>query len=279
MATDARSIVITGCSSGIGRDAAFALKRRNWRVFATCRSASDCRKLEAEGFESLVIDYEDEESIGPAVATILERTGGTIDALFNNGAYAIPGAVEDLPRDAMRAIFEANVFGYLDLTNRLLPAMRRQGHGRIVNCSSVLGFTALSFRGAYVATKFALEGLTDSLRLELRGTPIKVVLIEPGPITTEFRRNSRPHFEKWIKWEASALRDRYESRFIPALYNDTPSRDPGERPPSSVTAKLVHALESRNPKPRYLVTRPTYMCAAIKRLLPTRMTDRILSRR
>lgn len=278
MTADARSIVVTGCSSGIGRDAAFALRNRNWRVFATCRSASDCRELEAEGFESLVIDYEDEDSIEAAAETILERTGGTIDALFNNGAYAIPGAVEDLPRDAMRAIFEANVFGYLDLTNRLLPAMRRQGHGRIVNCSSVLGFTALSFRGAYVSTKFALEGLTDTLRMELRGTPIRVILIEPGPIATEIRRNSRPHFEKWIKWEDSALRDKYESRFIPALYDDSPSRDFGELPPSSVTAKLIHALESPNPRPRYLVTTPTYICAAIKRLLPTRVSDRILGR-
>ena len=278
MTANARSIVVTGCSSGIGRDAAFALRRRDWRVFATCRSASDCRALEAEGFESLVIDYEDENSIEAAAGTILERTGGTIDALFNNGAYAVPGAVEDLPRDAMRAIFEANVFGYLDLTNRLLPAMRRQGHGRIVNCSSVLGFTALPFRGAYVSTKFALEGLTDTLRIELRGTPIRVVLIEPGPITTEIRRNSRPHFEKWIKWEDSALRDKYESRFIPALYDDSPSRDPGELPPSFVTAKLIHALESPNPRPRYLVTTPTYICAAIKRLLPTRVSDRILGR-
>ncbi len=278
MTDKTKSIVITGCSSGIGRDAAFALRERNWRVFATCRSESDCEKLRAEGFESLVIDYEDEATIEQGAATILERTGGTIDALFNNGAYAIPGAVEDLPRDAIRTIFEANVFGYLDLTNRLLPAMRQQGHGRILNCSSVLGFTALKFRGAYVATKFALEGLTDCLRLELRGTPIKVILIEPGPITTEFRRNSRPQFEKWIKWQDSAIRHRYEKALIPALYDDSTSRDFGELPASSVTAKLIKALESPNPSPRYYVTTPTYFCAAIKRLLPTRMSDRILAR-
>ena len=269
---------MTGCSSGIGHDAAHALSRRGWRVFATCRKAPDCRRLENEGLESFVLDHEDEASIRRAVDECLDRTGGTLDALFNNGAYAIPGAVEDLPRGALRAIFEANVFGYLDVITHVVPVMRRQGHGRIVNCSSVLGFTALPFRGAYVATKFALEGLTDTLRLELRHTPIKVVLIQPGPITTRFRVNSLPHFERWIQWQDSALRTIYETSIIPRLEVEELPPTFGELPPSRVTRKLVHALESRRPKPRYLVTTPTYLLAALKRVLTTRAMDRLLVR-
>ncbi len=273
-----KSILITGCSSGIGRDAAHTLSRRGWRVFATCRKAPDCRRLEDEGLESFVLDNEDETSIRRAVDECLNRTGGTLDALYNNGAYAIPAAVEDLPRDALRANFEANVFGYMDLIARVVPVMRRQGHGRIVNCSSVLGFVALPFRGAYVATKFALEGLTDTLRLELGSTPIKVILIQPGPITTRFRANSLPQFERWIQWQESALRPVYETRIIPRLREEDPAPDFGELPPSRVTRKLVHALESRRPKPRYQVTTPTYLLAALRRILTTRAMDRLLIR-
>ncbi|MDE2788798.1 MAG: SDR family NAD(P)-dependent oxidoreductase [Paracoccaceae bacterium] len=274
-----RTILITGCSSGIGEDAALTLSRRGWRVFATCRSPDDCRRLAEGGLESLVLDYDNEASIESAVAEILERTGGTLDALFNNGAFATPGAVEDLPRAALRAIYETNVFGYFDLINRVLPAMRRQGHGRIVNCSSVFGFSAFPFRGAYVSTKFALEGLSDTLRLELRGTAIKVILIRPGPITTLIRQNARPHFESWIRWKESPHRHLYEQIFVPRLYADSLPRDFGERPPSSVTRKLIHALESPNPGSHYHVTAPTYIVAAFKRLLPTRTVDWLLSRR
>ncbi|PKP79331.1 MAG: short-chain dehydrogenase, partial [Alphaproteobacteria bacterium HGW-Alphaproteobacteria-2] len=166
----AHSILITGCSSGIGHDAAQGLRARGWRVFATCRKEADCVRLRGDGFESFRLDYEDADSIAAAAEEALARTGGRLDALFNNGAYAVPGAVEDLPADALRAIFEANLFGWHDLTRRVIPAMRAQGHGRIVQCSSVLGFSALRWRGAYVATKHALEGLTDVLRLEMRDT-------------------------------------------------------------------------------------------------------------
>ena len=163
----ARSILITGCSSGIGLDAARGLKARGWRVFATCRQEADCDRLRAEGMESFRLDYADEASIAAAVEEVVQRTGGRLDALYNNGAFACPGAVEDLPRGALREIFETNLFGYHDLTRRVIPLMREQGHGRIVNCSSVLGLVGLTWRGAYVATKFAMEGLTDVLRIEL----------------------------------------------------------------------------------------------------------------
>ncbi len=272
-----KTILITGCSSGIGYDAAHALVGRGWRVFATCRQEADCKRLRGEGLESLRLDYEDETSIAAAADEVLERTGGTLDALFNNGAYAIPGAVEDLSRNALRAIFEANLFGWQDLTNRLIPVMRQQGHGRIVQCSSVLGFIPMQWRGAYVATKYALEGLSDVMRMELRDTGIHVALIEPGPIATDFRRNARKQFERWIRWEESALADLYRNRLLKRLYDESGQKDRFELPPSAVTRKLVHALESPRPHPRYFVTTPTYVANLIRRLLPTRLSDMILS--
>ena len=271
-----RTILITGCSSGIGLDAARTLKSRGWRVFATCRQQGDCDRLIAEGLESFVLDYADEASIETAVTKTLMRTGGKLDALFNNGAFACPGAVEDLPRGALRAIFEVNLFGYHDLTRRLIPTFRAQGHGRIINCSSVLGLVGTKWRGAYVATKFAMEGLTDVLRLEMEGTGIDIILIEPGPIGTLIRQNAIPHFEKWIDWENSARRDEYAS-LLNRLYK-AGGPDRWELPASAVTAKLIHALESPRPKPRYYVTVPTYLSGTLKRLLPTRLLDRVLAR-
>jgi NAD(P)-dependent dehydrogenase (short-subunit alcohol dehydrogenase family) len=269
-----RSILITGCSSGIGHHAAHALADRGWQVFAACRREDDCARLRDEGLAAPLIDYEAPETIASGLAAVLSATGGRLDALFNNGAYAIPGLVEDLPTDALRAIFEANLFGWHDLTRRVVPVMRAQGHGRIIQNSSVLGFAAMPWRGAYNATKFALEGLTDTLRLEMAGTGIHVVLIEPGPITSRFRANAATQFERWIDWRASARRTDYETQ-MDKLYSDAKARF--ERPPGAVTAALIRALEARHPRARYRVTVPTTLGAAIKRTLPTRLSDRILS--
>ena len=273
----AKSILITGCSSGIGRDAAHGLAARGWRVFATCRGQADCERLRGEGLESFVLDYADDATIKSAVAECLSRTGGTLDAVFNNGAYAIPGPVEDMPREALRAIFETNLFGYHDLTRQIIPVMRAQGHGRIVNCSSVLGLVAYRWRGAYNATKFALEGLTDTLRLEMRGTGIHVILIEPGPIATDFRKNAVKQFEKWIDWENSARVDEYRASLLDQLYKGSESST-FELQADAVTAKLIHALESPHPKPRYFVTTPTYIANILRRVLPTTWLDRVVSR-
>ena len=273
----ARSILITGCSSGIGLDAARGLVARGWRVFATCRQEADCERLRGEGLESFRLDYADEASIAAAVDEVRARTGGTLDALFNNGAYACPGAVEDLPRAALRAIFEVNLFGYHDLARRVIPMMRAQGHGRIVNCSSVLGLVGMTWRGAYVATKFAMEGLTDVLRIEMRGSGIKVILIEPGPIATKIRENAIPHFEKWIDWRASARADDYAA-LLGRLYEPAAKKDTFELQPAAVTAKLVRALDARHPKARYFVTTPTYLMAFARRILPTRALDWLIAR-
>ena len=275
--TGRRAILITGCSSGIGLDAARTLAARGWRVFANCRKQEDCDRLSAEGLESFRLDYEDEGSATAAAAEALARNGGRLDALFNNGAYAIPGFIEDLPTDALRAIFEANFFGWHALTRAVLPAMRTQGHGRIVQCSSVLGFSAVRWRGAYVATKFALEGYSDALRLELRGLPIHVSLIEPGPIATRFNPNALAQFERWIDPDASARRG--ELAQIAARYRRgeaAPNRF--ELPPAAVTRKLIHAVESPRPKARYYVTTPTYVVAALKRLAPRAALDWLMAR-
>jgi NAD(P)-dependent dehydrogenase (short-subunit alcohol dehydrogenase family) len=272
-----RSILITGCSSGIGLDAARGLKARGWRVFATCRQEADCERLRGEGLESFALDYGDENSIASAVEMVKERTGGTLDALYNNGAFACPGAVEDLPRGALRAIFETNLFGYHDLTRRVIPMMRAQGHGRIVNCSSVLGLVGMKWRGAYVSTKFAMEGLTDVLRIEMKGTGIEVILIEPGPITSRIRENAVPHFEKWIDWEASARAPEYKG-LLHRLYEAKTKPDAFELPASAVTKKLIHAVESRRPRPRYYVTTPTWLMGAARRVLPTRALDWLIAK-
>ena len=271
-----RAILITGCSSGIGYDAAHTLHKRGWRVFASCRAEADCTRLQAEGLESFVLDYEDPASVDAAVAEVLERTGGRLDALFNNGAYAIPGPVEDLSREAMTAIFNANVLGWHDLTARLIPVMRAQGHGRIVQCSSVLGLVSMPWRGAYNATKFAVEALSDAMRVELQGSGIHVSLIEPGPIPTDFRKNAVAQFERWVDWKSSA-RDDYESRLLKKLYSGSEGAF-FELPARAVTKKLIHAIESPRPKRRYFVTVPTYLMDFARRVLPAAVMDRLMAR-
>lgn len=272
-----RTILISGCSSGIGYAAAHTLRERGWKVFASCRQTRDCERLAAEGFDAPQLDYTDASSIAAALDHVIEQTGGTLDALYNNGAHATPGAVEDLPTDALREIFESNFFGWHELTRKIIPVMRAQGHGRIIQCSSVLGLVTMPWRGAYNSTKFALEGLTDTLRIELRDTPIHVTLIEPGPITSNIRANSIPHFERWIDWKSSARKAQYESALLDRLYT---ARGPDrfELPPQAVVDRLIHALEADRPRPRYYVTTPTRISGILKRILPTRALDWVLSR-
>jgi len=273
----AKSILITGCSSGIGYDAAHQLRSRGWRVFASCRALSDCDRLRSEGFDSPHLDYEKPETIKTAVAEVLATTGGTLDALFNNGAYGIPGLIEDLPPDALRTILEANLIGPHDLTRQVIPVMRAQGGGRIINCTSVLGFVAYPWRGAYIATKYAFEGLTDTLRHEMRGTPIHVSLIEPGLIATKFGENSAKQFERWIDWKNSARADDYHGTLLAKAGGRKP-HSKLEAPASDVTAKLIHALESPRPRPRYRITRLANVAYLLKRLLPTRGSDWVISK-
>lgn len=273
--TEIKTILITGCSSGIGYDAAHTLHKRGWQVFATCRKQSDCNRLEEEGLTSFLIDYENQKTIDSGFDKAMTLSGGSLDVLFNNGAYAIPAAVEDMPTEALRQIFEANFFGWHHLSRKALAVMRQQGHGRILQNSSVLGFAALRFRGAYIATKFALEGLSDTLRLECHGSGISIVLIEPGPITTRIRENSIPHFEHWISWKNSALANTYESFLIPRLVGKRVKKDKFELPPSAVSKCVIHACESQSPRIRYRVTTATKLMYLLKRLLPSRIMDMV----
>lgn len=277
MTAEQKTILITGCSSGIGYDAAHRMKEEGWRVLATCRKPEDVERLISEGFESFVLDYSNETSVAEGAQQALTLTDGKLDALFNNGAFASPGAVEDLPRGAFREIFETNVFGQFQLISALLPAMRANGGGRIVNNSSILGFIAQPFRGAYTSTKYAMEGLTDTLRLENMNSNLHFILIEPGPVSSMIRQNSIPHFERWVDWENSAHKDTYVSTWKPRLYDGTGAPDKWELPASAVSDKLLAALTAKNPHPRYFVTKPTYIMNVLRRILSTRLMDKVLS--
>ncbi len=268
-----KSVLITGCSSGIGRTLALGLHARGYRVFATVRQAKDMAGLIALGLESLTLDLVSSESIQLAVEEMLARTQGKLYALINNGAYGQPGAVEDLTRDALRKQFETNLFGTQELTNRLLPVMRAQNEGRIIQISSILGIIALAYRGAYTATKYALEALSDTLRLELTGSNIHIALIEPGPITSRFRENAYQAFLANIEREHSA-HSAYYRQVEQRLAGNKPL--PFTLPPEAVLEKTLHALEARRPRVRYAVTFPTHLFAVLRRFLPARTLDRLL---
>lgn len=269
---DDRSILITGCSSGIGYACAHGLKRRGWRVLATARKPDDIRHLEGEGLEVLYLDYAEPDSIAAAAEEALGRTEGKLTALFNNGGYGQPGAAEDVPVKVLRAQFEANFFGWHNLTRRVIPAMRAQGRGRIVQCSSCLGLVSLKYRGAYNASKFALEAMSDAMRQELAGTGVSVCLIEPGPIHSRFQAHALAAYRANINLENSAHAETYKRR-IASMEEDSPSR--WKLGPEAVLKKLVHAVESPRPKPHYYVTVPTWLLALGRRFLTTRALDRL----
>lgn len=271
-----RAILITGCSTGIGYTVAHGLRSRGWRVLATARKAEAVARLQAEGFEAFRLDLDDSASIHAAVEAVLAATGGRLDALFNNGGFGQVGAVEDLTRDALRAQFETNLFGWIELTNRLIPVLRQQGHGRIVFNSSVLGYAAFAYRGAYVGAKFALEGMADTLRQELHGTGIHVSLVEPGPIVSRFRDNCLPHFLRHIDWQGSVHRREYEGQMA-RLQKPGPAA-PFTLPPEAVLDKVIHALESPRPRARYPVTVPSHVFGWLRRVLSSRWMDWVLLR-
>ncbi len=276
MEMDKKSVLITGCSSGIGLCVAKALHHLGYRVFATARKSKDVEKLNTMGLESLQLDLDDSASIQSAVKEVLERTNGTLDVLFNNGAYGQAGAVEDISRDVLRKQLETNVLGWHELTNLILPVMLEQGSGRIIQNSSVLGFVALKFRGAYSASKYAIEGLSDTLRQELLGTNIYVSLIEPGPIESQFRANSFAAYKENINKENSRFKKEYEA--TEKRLGKKGAAVPFTLPPEAVLKRVLHAIESKKPKPRYYVTTPTYLFGYLKRFVSVNLMDKILSK-
>ncbi|MBX4865223.1 SDR family oxidoreductase [Rhizobium sophorae] len=269
-----RTIVVTGCSSGIGAHCARSLKVDGWRVFATVRKPEDLPGLETEGIEAFLMDYARTETISDLVGAVLERSGGRIDALFNNGAYGQPGAVEDLSTATLRAQFEANFFGWHELTRQVIPPMRKRGQGRIVQCSSILGVVPYRYRGAYTASKFALEGLSITLRMELQGSGIHVSLIEPGPIATRFTANALAKIKEHIDLENSPHAVDY-IRQLARLDGSGPVNR-HKLGPEAVYSVLKHALNSKNPRPHYPVTTPAKQGMFLKRLLPADLFYRLM---
>ena len=270
-----RTIIVTGCSSGIGAHCARALKADGWRVFATVRRQADLAALEADGIETLLMDYTRPDTIAALVETVLDRTGGRLDALFNNGAYGQAGAVEDLGTDVLREQFETNFFGWHELTRRVIPVMRARGQGRIVNCSSILGLLPYRYRGAYTASKYALEGLTITMRMELEGSGIGVSLIEPGPITSRFTANALAKIREHVDLEGSVHAEQYR-RQLRRLEGGQASRH--KLGPEAVYDVLTHALTAPRPKPHYLVTKPAKQGAFLKRILPAALFYNLMRR-
>jgi NAD(P)-dependent dehydrogenase (short-subunit alcohol dehydrogenase family) len=272
---DTRTILITGCSSGIGLACAKGLKQRGYTVFATARKPEDVAMLENEGLQAIELDYRHSTSVQACAAEVAKRTDGKLYALFNNGAYGQVGAVEDISRQALEAQFAANVFGWHELTRACLPMLRANGQGRIIQCSSVLGLTAFKWRGPYNASKFAIEGLTDTLRLELRGSGIDVITINPGPIESHFIKNARAAFERNVDMTHSHYKSVFERQ------RERLARGGNTRfklPATAVLEKLIRALESNRPRAHYYVTTPTWIMAAARRLLPQRALDHLINR-
>jgi short-subunit dehydrogenase len=268
-----KTILITGCSTGIGRCIAEGLKAKNYNVIVTARKNEDIETLKQAGFDTVMLDLTDSKSIESAAEYVLNQSNGQLYGLVNNAAYGLTGAVEDLPIDALRHQFETNVFGTQHLTNLLIPAMRENNEGRIIQISSVLGFVTMKFRGAYCASKYALESLSDAMRHELADTQIKVCLIQPGPIKSEFRNNVVANFNKVIDKQNSIHNEAYNK-----MEGQAGNKVPFTLGPEAVLEKVIHALESEKPKARYCVTFPTYLFAFLKRILPGTFLDKILVR-
>ena len=268
-----RSVLITGCSTGIGFCLAKGLSEAGFHIIASCRDPKDETKIKALGVDVINLDLANSLSIRNAVKQTMDLSQGSIYGLINNGAYGQAGAIEDLNRDALRAQFETNVFGTMELTNLVLPKMRAQNEGRIVQISSVLGIVCLPYRGAYNASKYALEALTDTLRLELHDTDIKLSLIEPGPIESAFRKNSLARFYQYIDPEESVHKENYRAMKARLDRNENGRYT---LPPEAVLKVVAHALTSEKPKIRYPVTIPTKVMAPLKRLLPDKLMDKFL---
>ena len=268
------NIFITGCSTGIGYQCAKQLHEMGYKVIATCRQQDDVTRINNEGITCIQLDLANSQSIEFALKQVLLETDGKIDALFNNGAFGLPGAVEDLSREAMEYQFQTNVFGTQELTNAVVKIMRAQGYGKIIYNSSILGFAAMQYRGAYNASKFAIEGFADTLRLEIKQNNIQVSLIEPGPILSDFRKNAFEQFKRWISIDDSAHKDKYQA-MVNRLETVGPSA-PFTLGPEAVTKCVIHALQNDKAKIRYRVTVPTIVFAYLKRMLPTSWLDFLL---
>ena len=269
-----KSVLITGCSSGIGLCLAQGLKRKGYQVFATARNLKDVEQLKQQGFIAFALDLSSSKSINAAINAVFEKTND-LYGLIHNGAYGQVGALEDISRQALEAQFQTNVFGWHELTNLVLPKMKQNNEGRIIYLSSVLGFVAMPFRGSYNASKFAIEGLVDTLRLELANTNVQLSLIQPGPIESKFRINAYKAFMKYVDMEHSDYQSNYEKMIMRLQSDDLADFT---LPATSVLKCTEHALSAKRAKIHYRVTFPTKLFAILIRLLPARLMDKILNK-
>jgi short-subunit dehydrogenase len=269
-----KTILITGCSSGIGYDTAHYLHKNGYKVFATARKTEDVQRLKDEGLDTYLLDVTKPETISQTLREVLAQTDGKLYAVFNNAGYGQPGAVEDIPTDVLKEQFETNLFGLHEMTRQILPLMRAQGYGRIIQHSSVLGLIALRFRGAYNASKYAIEGLCDTLRLELDQEDIYVITINTGPVHSNFRKNATQKFYEHIEGKPSVFEEAYKKELLP--YEGKKKKDPFTKESDVVIANILKALEAHKPRPRYYNTLATHLLGGLKRLLPSALLDKIL---
>lgn len=266
-------ILITGCSSGIGHDAAIALSKRGHQVIASCRKEEDCEAFKAFNIDAVRIDVDSTESIRTGFAEVLEKTKGRLDVLINNAGFGQVGALEDLPRAVLSSQFETNVFGLIEMTQQVIPIMRKQKSGRIINVSSVLGFISMPFRGAYAASKYAVEGVCDTLRLELKASGIEVICIEPGPIVSRFRQNSIAATQN-IDKEKSVFKLQYQRELRD--YEQRKNNTLFTKSTQALIPSFIHAIEAKRPKARYRITFPAHFFSLMKRFLSTKALDGLI---
>ena len=271
-----QNILITGCSTGIGLETALTLKHNGYKVYASARQEIDVAYLQTLGLETFKIDVRNKEEISQALETILENDG-KLDAVFNNAGFGQPGAVEDLSTEVLKEQFETNVFGLHEVTTQAMKIFRAQGYGKIIQHSSVLGIISLKFRGAYNASKYAIEGLADTMRQELLGSDIYISSINTGPVTSKFRDNALKKFNENINIDDSYFTDMYKNELKVRLESEE-NNAPFNLPATSVANVVLEIMKSQKPNPRYYVTKATHILGFCKRILPTSLLDRLLNK-
>lgn len=271
-----KTILITGCSSGIGYYAAKKLNESGYQVFATARKISDVQKLINEGLDAYQLDVTDILSIEDTLDKILKKTNGKLYAVFNNAGFLQAGAIADLSQEMLLSQFATNVFGPFEITRRVLPIMQKQGYGRIIQNSSILGVITIPYYGAYNASKFALEGFSNTLRQELHGSNIFVSLLNPGPITSNLRENAYQQYEKTLKNRSSSNYQSIYKKLENTYFKSNQKNSRFSQGPEAVFKKLLHALESPSPKAHYYIGFTAKLMATLKRFLPEKILDAIL---
>ena len=265
------AVLITGCSSGIGHATAELLARDGWTVYATARNSETLADLKALGCRTLPLDVTDEASMSAAVNAVIAAEGA-VGVLINNAGYSQSGAVESVPLDAVRRQFETNVFGLIRMCQLVLPGMRDQQWGRIVNLSSMGGRLTFPGGGLYHASKYAVEALSDALRFEVQGFGVRVIVIEPGLIVTNFGDTAAGSVEQAGGPYADFNRD--VARAIEDVYQG-PLAKLGAGP-DAVAKTIAGALNSEHPKTRYPVTVSAHLMINQRRLMPDRLWDRVM---